>query len=609
MRTVQEITQKLNADGYQYRASVVQSIDEESRTVELSFSSEEPYERWFGLEILGHDSTEIRMDWAESGHAPLLADHDRQKQIGVVQDVRIEGKKGRATVKFSRNSMASEIWQDIVDNIKGNVSVGYIVHEMILVEERKDEPNIYRVTDWEILELSIVSIPADRTVGVGRSSQGDSSVISQPHPKEGKTMKEEKEKKNDTGTANDNAVNDAVVAERARANDIGAIGKKHGFQEKAEEYIRGGNSVQEFKDFVLENMGNGTPVRQISNDNNGGAVGMSEKEVGSYSLVKAIEAAFTGDWSKAGLEKEAMDATLKKYKERKFNGNLIVPVDVLIGKRAQRDMNVAVDSQGGYLVGTQQPMSMIDLLRNKMFVRELGGRVVSGLVGDVGIPKVTGGSTAYWVGEGDNVPESNGSVGQVTAKPKTVGANIDLTRKLIQQSSPDIEMLVRDLIARDIALEIDRVVINGSGVDGEPLGILNTDGVTTLDYGSALTWANIVQLETNLATDNVETGSLAYLTTPGIRGSLKTTLKASGVSGFIWDDKEVNGYRAAATNQVPADRMLFGDWSDCIICEWGALDMNVDKSNKIKSGGVEIVALQDVDVAFLRTESFSYAYT
>lgn len=148
-----------------YRNAVIRGHDDDARTVELSFSSEEPVARWEGLEILDHSPGSIRTERLQNG-APLLMDHDTRDQIGVVESVKFgSDRKGRAVVRFSRNARADDIYRDVVDGIRGNVSVGYLIHET-----HKEGANSYRVTDWEPYEISIVSVPADTTVGVGRSA-------------------------------------------------------------------------------------------------------------------------------------------------------------------------------------------------------------------------------------------------------------------------------------------------------------------------------------------------------------------------------------------------------------------------------------------------------
>lgn len=151
---------------------------EDSRTIPLSFSSEEPVDRWFGVEVLGHRENEIDLEWLASGTAPLLADHDPRSQIGVVTEAQLgSDRKGRAVVRFGKSPRAEQEFRDALDGIRVNVSVGYEILEMELSKSEKGKPDEYRATRWRPLEVSLVSIPADLTVGVGRDAPDARTVI------------------------------------------------------------------------------------------------------------------------------------------------------------------------------------------------------------------------------------------------------------------------------------------------------------------------------------------------------------------------------------------------------------------------------------------------
>jgi len=150
-------------------------IDDDARTVSLAFSSETPYERYWGVEILDHDAQSIRLGRLKSG-APLLIDHDNsiRSQVGIIESVEIGADRvGRAVVRFGRDDDSDKVFRKVQDGIVKNVSVGYLIHQAKLVEQQKDGPDTYRVTDWEPLEVSMVAVPADHTVGVGRALDDD----------------------------------------------------------------------------------------------------------------------------------------------------------------------------------------------------------------------------------------------------------------------------------------------------------------------------------------------------------------------------------------------------------------------------------------------------
>lgn len=392
---------------------------------------------------------------------------------------------------------------------------------------------------------------------------------------------------------------DEMRAERVEIqNDIRDINTKIKDEESAQEFSR--NIELPVSDPVA------TPGEHP-------AIGMEEDDVREYSLLRAIRASADKDWTGAELEREASVAVAKKL-GRSPQG-FFVPYDVLVA----RDMTVGTATAGGNLVATDlKPESFIELLRNKVVVSELGATILSGLVGDVAIPKRTGANTSYWLNESGEPTEGQASIGQVVLTPKTVGAYTELTRKLLQQSSIDVENFVKGDLARVLALAIDLAALHGTGASNQPTGIAATTGIGSVAIGAnggAIDWAKVVELETAVAIDNADAGNLAYLTNTKVRGALKTTEKAAGTAQFIWGE-DVNGYKAAVTNQVASDldkgtsidvcsAMFFGNWADLLIGTWGSLDILVDPYSLSKSGGMRITAFQDVDIAVRHPESFA----
>ena len=384
---------------------------------------------------------------------------------------------------------------------------------------------------------------------------------------------------------------------------------KHGGEKKAAEALRAGKSVEQFRADMLQHMST-QPVPTAD-------VGLTEQEARSFSFVRAFNALANPTDRKAqeaaAFEREASDAVAAKQ-GRSAQG-FFVPAEV-----QRRDLNVTTATAGGNTVATNLlASSFIDLLRNKMAVTGLGAQFLTGLVGNIAIPRATGGATAYWVAESNPPNESQAAFDQVTMSPKTVGAFSDISRKLLLQSSIDVEGFVRNDLATVLALAIDLAAINGSGASNQPRGLLNTSGIGDAaggTNGAAPTWANIVELESDVAIANADVGTMGYLTNAKVRGKLKTTSKVSGQNGFIWEDGMLNGYTAAVSNQVPsnltkgtssgvASAIIFGNWADLIIGQWGTLDLMVDPYSGSTSGTVRVVALQDVDIAVRQAVSFS----
>lgn len=281
----------------------------------------------------------------------------------------------------------------------------------------------------------------------------------------------------------------------------------------------------------------------------------------------------------------------------------------------QRDLTMTT---GAGALQTHTTTTMIELLRNRMFVFRLGAQVLTDMVGDFDIPKQTAGGTAYWVTEGNPPTESNQTIGQVAFSPSTVGAFTDYTRKFTKQTSVDAENFVRGDLMRVLALELDRVGLNGSGSGAEPEGILQNSSVPTVAIGTdggAPTWATVVDMETEVSQDNADMGTLAYLTTAQAKGKLKQVAKDAGSGQFLWQGGEMNGYPAFATQQLPANltkgsgsnlsAAIFGDFAALIYSLWGAVDVLVDPYTASSAGTVRIVTLQDADLQLRHTEAFS----
>jgi HK97 family phage major capsid protein len=271
-----------------------------------------------------------------------------------------------------------------------------------------------------------------------------------------------------------------------------------------------------------------------------------------------------------------------------------------------RALNAGTASAGGYTVGTNVLASdMIELLRNKMLVARLGARVLTGLQGDIAIPRHTGGATAYWLSETATVTGSQQTFGQLALTPHRLGATTAYSKQLLAQSSLAIEAFVREDLMTTLALEKDRAALNGSNASGEPLGLLNCNGIGGVTFGAAATWTKVVEFETDVSSGNADTARAAFLTTPAVRGKWKTIPKVTGYPVFLWEKGMVNDYPAEVTNQVPSDKVIFGDWSQIILADWDGLDVVVDPYTLATEGQVRVVIHTLTDVGLRQVASFS----
>ena len=245
-----------------------------------------------------------------------------------------------------------------------------------------------------------------------------------------------------------------------------------------------------------------------------------------------------------------------------------------------------------------------------MVATRAGATVLRDLQGNIAIPRATGGATSYWVAESGAITESAAAFDQVTMSPKTVGAFSDVSRKLLLQSSVDVESFVRNDLALRLALAIDNKAFEGDGTSNTPTGVVNATGVGSVAFASATagaaTWGEIIDMESEVSQDNALLGNLSYITNAAQMGYLKQTKKDSGSGIFLVEGSQLNGYNVLVSNQIStAGQMLFGNWADLMIGYWSGVDINVDTSTGSTSGTVRIVALQDVDVAVRHGESFA----
>ena len=393
--------------------------------------------------------------------------------------------------------------------------------------------------------------------------------------------------------------------ERKRLAEINARSSRHNIPaEIRDKAINEGQSIDQFRYTVLQHIGTTKPLSQPPSD-----LGLSEGERQRYSISRAIAASIVNDWSQAGFERECSAAIEKRVSKEGYNkrGTFFVPYDVPL-RTEQRVLTVGTASAGGNLVGTAlRPDLFIELLRNRMLATKLGITMISGLVGNIAIPKLTGAATAYWVAENTAPTAGNQTFGQVTLSPKTVGAYTDFSRQLLMQGTPAVDGIVQGDLSKILALAIDKGVFHGSGASGEPRGIANVTGIGS-EPGTSFAWANAVDMETLVAAANADVAGMAYVTNATVRGLLKSRPKiGTTFPVFLVEDDKMNGYPLYCSNQIAAGEMFFGDYTQAIMGEWGVLDILVDPFTGSSAGTVRIVAFQSVDVAVRQPAAFSLA--
>ncbi len=588
------------------------TIDEENRTVRVGVSSEEPVKRQFGMEVMDHTKENMNLEFLNSGRAPLLLDHDMEKQIGVVESVELDenARRLRASVRFGKGEQASEVFNDVVDGIRQNISVGYRVDKKV---EREDDPEDYYRVATTPMEISIVSIPADQSslVGVGRSS---SETLKSTIQIKEKDMSEKIDL-------------DAVRAEAAKsasknAKEIMTLARKHNKADLGEDALSRGIDISEFRGELLDVIGNDKPL-----DTPVTVIEQSAKEKRTYSLGRMIQAQVTGDWKDAGYERELSEEITKRTGKQSQgmyvpdfawrSGVMTTAATGAIGSENVTDQFVPTIQRGDLF---------IEALRAKQVMANLGVTYMGGLTNRIRMPKIATGAAAGFVEEAGDVSDQSPTDAGVTLQPRTLGAFATMSRLLMLESVPAIEQIVQDDLLRSIADKIEYYAINGSGSSGQPTGILNDGSVNNLDISAgtdvaALTWADITDLVKLVEEDNgvVNAATLGFLTNPKVKAKMANTVKVGSTDSVMllndpWN--AIYGYKAEFTNNVPSDldpgdggsdasAMIFGDFSQLMVGLFSAPSIIVDPYSGSKSGDVQISVMQEVDVALRNAISFA----
>lgn len=635
---------------------------EKARTYEVAISTEEPVERYFGIEILSHDPDAVDLSRLSDGRHPLLVNHEARDQVGVVESARVDDDKVlRGDVRFSKAQRAQEIEQDVNDEIRTLISVGY---EIISVQEKKkrddgtfetrdltgeefetemrakhgpnwnraapqtradssDKLPVYIVNRWRPFEVSVVPIPADVRAGVGRSAVADADApagddktaaarTGEQAPKPAEPIKQISQK----GERKMESPENATEREQKRRNEILEIGERYSkyvATRDISEALRQDWTADKFRDLVMERMETQHTKRDA------GELGLTDKEVKRYSFGRAIIAAMTNDWSKAGFELECSRAAEKMF--GMTAAGFLLPVDYL--NRGRRDFNMGTATEAGNLRETMlDTAGYTDVYRSAMVLGGMGIRILSGLSGNVDIPKKASAGTLGMLAERGSASETNPATGKATLSPKRVGAYVEPSKQSLIQSAIALEPMLRDDLVTGAAVLMEYQAINGVGSNNEMAGIRNTSGIGTVVGGTnglTVAWGHLVDLESACANVNAEPMLTAgYVTNTKVRGRGKQVTKSTYMP-FLWVDGPTpfNGYRVGVTNNVPSNltkgtsttvcsSILFGsDWSMGVLGLFGAPDVTVDPYTLADTGGVRITLNQFADFAVRRPEAFS----
>jgi len=580
------------------------SADAKMRSVPVTLSTEFEVDRGTHREILSHALNDVDLTREP---LPLIESHDtRRLNVGIVENLRLVGKSLKGVARFGSSSRAEEIFRDVLDRVVRHVSVGY----ELLDNGTRTQNGALRFK-WRPYELSAVGVPADPDAQFFRSRrqtmEPNDTVVDEERPSRSQRR----------AAAHGEELREVgELGERNRISAIDNLCKANKVDEQTrKKWIDSGASIDAIAPEILR------ILQERSDVSSHTAVGLSKRETRDFSVLRAVRAQVDGKPRDAGLEFEASEALKQKLGMTHRQG-LFVPLEVqqralqLSVERAmlangRRDLTASVASAGGFLVETVN-VGFIETLRNRSVVYAMGARRLSGLQGNVTVPKQTAGATAYWVAEGAAITESQQTFAQMALVPKSVGGLTDVTRKLLLQASPDAEGIVMFDLASIVALAVDKAALHGSGAGAEPLGIAGTAGVGAV-AGASIDYAKLRELQTDVADAGVTPMRGGYATTSTVSSLLMGKQRFTSTDSPLWVgnvwDGQVSGFPAMSSPQVNAATMFFGDWQELVIGEWGVLELlaNPFDASGFPAGNVRIRAMFDCDIGVRRPGAFSVA--
>lgn len=609
-------------------------IDIDNRRVEFALSSEEPYERYFGIEILGHKKEEVDLSRLTNG-APVLAEHDSTKQIGVIEEVRIDADKViRCIARFSKNALATEYFNDIVDGIRSKVSVGYQILEMIKVgfeNQAEDCLDTYRVIKWLPYEGSIVSIPADDTVGVGRAfeekgeeeSSNEIKIYEEEQEEELTEPPAEEDSEAEKTLTNEEEVNEKegekkLISEKVDINvdnlenrsninkynnkdsknmdmAILELGRKYGKLDLAVEFFEKGKSLNEFQGALIEEFKSGASKVDAG----------TKRELSKFNMN-----AYLDEQASRELGEQTSFAREISGNKTGERGGFILPRSV-IEQHMKKDYVVGNAANGGNTAPNVFRPNMIDALYNDSVVLGSINVYPSGTgSSSVEYPIVNGKTTFQYLEENESAASSNATFDKIKFTPKYFGGKTSVSRRMLKESAfRGFDSWVTAELIRAWEEARDNYLLNDTGLNGHITGLANIAGanvIETLGVASALNYKKVVEFETLIDSQNARNGSMVYLTNSKVAGYLKTTPQMNNSIALpILQNGQMNGINVKTSNAIASNGGVARDQNTLMLIngahvhymEWDGYEVAV---NPYKDGGqvqIELFAQFDMQVS------------
>lgn len=383
-------------------------------------------------------------------------------------------------------------------------------------------------------------------------------------------------------------------------NTLELLDKKQQLKQRANELITAAETAvrkmnegeqAEFESILKEIEETDVQIRKIETENLKQTT--SKRSMEKFSLLKAInDVANNRQLDEKALEVVNAGITEMRKAGQNYSGQIVLPMEV------RADIQATVEGAGQENVA-EDKLGILEPLRANLVLVQAGASYMTGLQGNVSIPAYSG-SNVTWEGEVADAKDGAGTFSEINLEPKRLTAYIDVSKQfLIQDSNSAEEMLKRDIVAA-ISNKLEATILGAeAGSTTMPAGLLN--GVTA--DSEAITYEDIVEMEATLEDANVR-GDIKFVVSPSAKAALKTTKLDAGSGKFAMEGNEVNGYPVLCTSAVAGKGVIYGNFSDLVIAQWGGIDLTVDPYTQAAKGKVRLVINAYFDAKPRRTEAF-----
>lgn len=598
--------------------------------LQFSCATETPYLRYddgqpyYEVLVISEDS--LSFERLIDDRAPLLYEHDPQKAIGVVKKAYIKDKKLYVKVKFSNSEFAQRMKQQMMSDLRRNVSIGYTISHMTRNGDIDGIP-VYYVDDFQIYEVSTVSCAADVTCGVKRSKDlkdfqnmkkfkknleqtqeeikeleatqeeiADETKAEETEEVVEQVVEETTETVEDIPTEEEKEITEEQIVEETKEEviseqeEIKAAGQLAGEEELAEECIKNKRSLAEFKSLLKKKRS----MKNIKKENT------MEK----FSISKAIRNACS-QYKKDVSE----EFQTKVINENKRKLNIGEEADIVLTKKELTRALAPTATNGAELVATDYlPQEFTPVARPKLTLEATGYYSIPVEGNSVSFAVVTSGATAGMYDLDGELADGDMHFANRTLTPHKAGVCIPIPYSLILQARPEIDNIVQDDIVKALDEIRDNQILVGSGLSGQVTGIANTEGVNTLSAAaSALySWQGVLTMEQEIRDAN-EFGQLCFVMNSNDYKTFASTLKdeVNSYAGWILEDGKIKDYPVFVNNNLSDGQIILGDFSQVVVADFDGLMIKVDDITYIKRQAIQLVATRAFDVCVRRPKAFT----